>query len=265
VADSRPIAGRDAEDKESLMSHDLETIIELQNARDELGSAQAQLDGVPDWMEELHEQHSSHRGVIDELQAAVDEAAKQRRGAEAEVADLREQAKHYQQQISLVTSQREYGALLQEIDTVNSQINELEEKGLALLEQQEEAQKKREEEETAFQELDSRYSAELEKWEAQKPQVAAQAEKLRGRIEVFKERLQPAAVAQFERLFDYYKGKALAPIREIDRGGKFAKMWHCGVCNYRVRPQAVVGIQTRGTIETCDSCKRILYLPEAEE
>ena len=40
------------------MSHDLESIIELQTARDELRSAERQLEGVPDWMEELHAEHS---------------------------------------------------------------------------------------------------------------------------------------------------------------------------------------------------------------
>jgi predicted nucleic acid-binding Zn-ribbon protein len=164
-----------------------------------------------------------------------------------------------------VRNQREYGALLQEIDVAKDQIKGLEELALGAMERQEEAESKLAEERQSFEELDTRYAVELEKWEGQKPQVAAEAERLRGRVEVLRERLPRSIQGQYERIADRYGGEALALIVKIDRGGRGANMWHCGACNYRVRPQAIVQIQNHGTLEFCDTCKRILYLDEVPD
>jgi hypothetical protein len=244
------------------MSQYLPTVIELHEAVTKLRAAEELLDGIPDWMQELHQEHSSRKSEIDELDAAIAEATQERRGTEGEINEIREKVKHFQEQISLVRNQREYGALLQEIDAAKEQIKGLEDLALAAMERQEEAESKLGEERQGFAELDARYAAELEKWEAQKPQVAEEAERLRGQVEVLQERLPLPIRAQYERISARYGGEALAEIVKIDRGGRGANMWHCGACNYRVRPQAVVQIQNHGTLEFCDTCKRILYLDE---
>ena len=244
------------------MSSELGTIVDLQHTIDELKAADDLLAGIPDWMQELHDEHSGQKKIIDELQAEVDEAAAERRTAEAEAGDLREKVKHFQEQIALVRNQREYGALLHEIDTAKQQTSDFEEKALEAMERQEAASKRLEEEQESFKALDERYAVELEKWETEKPDVAQKATKLRDRVAVLKEQVPRGRLALFERILIHRGGSALAPIREADRGGKSPKIYHCGACNYRVRPQIVVAIQAEGSIETCDSCKRILYLTE---
>jgi predicted nucleic acid-binding Zn-ribbon protein len=243
------------------MAEQLSTIVELQLALDELRAAEELLSGIPDWMQELHDEHTERQTVIDSLAAEVEDAAQAHRTAEADINDLREKVKHFQEQIGLVRNQREYGALLQEIDSAKQQISALEERALAALETQEEASGRLQEEQESFKDLASRYAIELEKWEAQKPDVAKKAELLRNRIEVLREQVSPATLTHFERVAAHRDGQGLAPIQEIVRG-KGPKIWHCGACNYRVRPQVVVAIQTQGSIETCDSCKRILFLEE---
>jgi predicted nucleic acid-binding Zn-ribbon protein len=150
---------------------------------------------------------------------------------------------------------------LQEIDTAKRQIDQVEEQALASIERSEEAQRQLQEQQGSFKELDERYNTELEKWEAQKPEVARKASDLRQLAEDLKGKLAPQTLALFQRIRQHYDGQALAEVLPIDRKGP--RTWHCGACNYRVRPQAVVAIQTQGAIEACDSCKRILYLPEA--
>ena len=247
------------------MTKYLPTIIELHETVTELRKSEELLDGIPDWMQELHQEHSSRKAEIDELEAAIAEATQERRGTEGQINEIREKVKHYQEQISLVRNQREYGALLQEIDAAKEEIKGLEEQALAAMERQEEAESKLAEEREGFEELDTRYAAELEKWEAQKPQVAEEAERLRGRIEVLQERLPKPIQGQYERISARYGGEALALVVKIERGARGANMWHCGACNYRVRPQAVVQIQNHGTLEFCDTCKRILYLDEVAD
>src|SRR3954447_11982550 len=123
------------------MSQNLQTILELQQALSQLRDADKRLHGIPDWMRELHEEHETRKAEIDTIEAAADEAARERRTAEAAVQDSQEKLKKYQQQINKVSTQREYGALLQEIDTVKGQISTGEQQAFSSMEAAEKAQK----------------------------------------------------------------------------------------------------------------------------
>lgn len=244
------------------MESPLGTIIELQSALSELGDRESQLDGIPDWMQELHDEHSLHQQEIAEIEAELETAASERRTAEAEIADYQEKLKTYQEQIGSVRNQREYGALLQEIDTVKTAIQQCEERGLQALEQQEESQGRLDAQRDAASDLESRYADAMKKWEAQKPEIAAEAETLRARVEDLESRVPAGVLALFKRVLERHGGQALAVIRKVERVGKGPHMWHCGECHYRVRPQAVVAIADQGKICHCDSCKRILILDQ---
>ena len=71
--------------------------------------------------------------------------------------------------------------------------------------------------------------------------------------------------ALFDRIYGRYGGQALAAVRVMDRTGRGPIVYHCEACNFRVRPQVVVEIKDRGSLVQCDSCKRILYVPEGGE
>ena len=242
----------------------LDTIVELQGVLDELAEAEAQLAGVPDWMEELHAEHQEHQSKIDALEAIKEEAAAERRAAETAVADAQEKQKHLQEQIGKVRNQREYGALLAEIDAIKTGIKEQEDAAFAAMEKAEASNEPLEQERNAFQELDERYAKELEKWEAQKPDVAQRAEALGTKAETLKESLPPQNLSLFLRLYDRLDRKALSAVTAVTRSGSGAAMWRCSSCNFNVRPQLVVSIRTAGAIVHCDSCKRILFYNEHE-
>src|SRR3954453_12339049 len=153
------------------MSQNLQTILELQQALSQLRDADKRLHGIPDWMRELHEEHETRKAEIDTIEAAADEAARERRTAEAAVQDSQEKLKKYQQQINKVSTQREYGALLQEIDTVKGQITSGEESALSSLEAAEKSQKDLETLRESFREIEERYAVEQSRWEAEKPGI----------------------------------------------------------------------------------------------
>lgn len=246
------------------MKRPLDTVIELQDALRRLRRIEAQLGGIPDWMKELDEEYQERKQEIDELEHQAEAGRIERRTAEAGISDAQEKLRRYQRQINEVTTQREYGALLQEIDTVKSQIGSFEEQGLAAMERVEASGQALEEKRAAFQELEDRYQAELARWEKEKPGLAEEAKDLRARVAELRGEVPRPQLAQFERILERTHGNALAPIRKIERA-RGQSMWHCGACNYNVRPQILVEIQDRGNLVQCDSCKRILYVEEQRE
>jgi predicted nucleic acid-binding Zn-ribbon protein len=244
------------------MESPLKAVTELHAVLSELSEREAQLQGIPDWMRELHDEHSERQTEIGVIEGELEEATSNRRGAEADIADHQDKLKTLQEQISKVRNEREYGALLQEIDTIKNQISEAEEQAIAALELQEDGQGRLEAARDASKEIDERYAEALEKWEAQKPEIAHQAEGLRSRVAELEARVPENILSLFRRIMKRHAGVALAPIRRVDRAGKGPRLWHCGACNYRVRPQAVVEITDRGGIVFCDSCKRILFIED---
>jgi predicted nucleic acid-binding Zn-ribbon protein len=243
------------------MNSPLESIVLLQGTLSRLAQVEARLNGIPDSMRELHAQHTERREEIAALEAAAAEAAKERRAAEAAIADTQEKLKHFQQQIGLLRTQREYAAILQEIDTAKASVKGLEEQGLQALDRETKAQSDLEAQHEAFRELDQAYAAEMARWEAEKPEIAVEAEDLRREARDLEGNIQPGLLSRFKRLLERNRGDALATVKLAERVGKGAQIWSCGACNFRVRPQIVVEIRNSGAILECDSCKRILYIP----
>ena len=245
------------------MSNHLETIVSLQHHLNVEQDTERQLAGIPAWMSDLHEEHARARAEIDALDAAAEAAGRDRRAAEAAIADTQEKLKHYQQQMSMVRNQREYGALLQEIDGAKAALRKLEEEALSALEKAESAERARTEKEAGFAGLGARYEEGLARWEAEKPALRAQLEATQAAIAALRAQLAPGVRAQFERIFERLKGDAIAPLRRAERAGG-PNLWHCGRCNYQVRPQVAVEIRATGALVQCESCKRLLY-PESED
>jgi predicted nucleic acid-binding Zn-ribbon protein len=238
----------------------LRTIVRLQAALDALRRAEKQLSGVPEWMEELHTQHSARLAEIAAVGETAEAAAHERRKAEAAIQDASEKLKHYQQQISLVRTQREYSALLTEIDTVKGSIKGLEEQALAGMEGYEQAQSRLAEERAAFADLDTRYQQALAQWQSERPAVEQQAETLRAEVTQLRGELPRATLTNFERVYERRGGDAVAPLRKSTAPG--GPIYHCGGCNYRVRLQVVGEIRNKGSLVQCDGCRRFLYAAE---
>ena len=247
------------------MSGQIDSIVALHKTNAELVGAKERLEGIPDWMRELHDEHSSRKSEIDNVETQRDSALKERRAAEAELADAQEKAKHFQSQISKVSTQREYTALLKEIDTVKAQIAELEKKVLELIDSHDASEKELSTLEDSFRDLDERYKGELAKWEAEKPEVARRVDELTCEVEQLRSELAKPFLRLFERIYQRHNTTSLSKIVKIKtvRGGN--PMWHCEECSYNVRPQIVVEVRNDGAVIQCDSCKRILYLEDDED
>ncbi len=249
------------------MPGNLEAIVALQKSLSELNSAEETLSTIPDWMSELHDEHGQKREAIEVAQATSEAATLARRKAEVELNDNQEKLKRYQEQLSEVSTQREYGALLKEIDTAKEQIKTFEQQVLESIEGFDEAQRAVVEHSEGFRELDERYNHELAKWEAEKPAITKQVKRLKKEVAELRKRISRGALVLFERLYERAGGVALSQVNRIEGPPRSTNaIWHCEVCSFSVRPQVLVEIRTGGTLIQCESCKRILHMvAEAEE
>ena len=212
-------------------------------------------------MQELHDEYTKRKALIEEHEAAAAQAEQDRRAAEGSAAESLAKAAHYQQQINRVTTQREYGALLSEIDAAKQTASDFEEQALEALEVIETSNAERDRLRQEFEEIDAQYQVELGKWEEEKPQVAAQIDRLETEAEVLRAKLPKPLLLAYERLYERHGGKPLARIEPVETSGQ--PTWRCSACNYSVRPQVVVQLRAANELVSC-GCGRQLYIDPAD-
>ena len=103
-----------APNPEKSMTGQLETVVSLHKTQIALVDARERLAGVPDWMRELHDEHSEKKSEIDAVEATRDAAAQKRREAEASLEDAQERLKKYQGQIGQVSRQCGYRCVVEQ-------------------------------------------------------------------------------------------------------------------------------------------------------
>jgi predicted nucleic acid-binding Zn-ribbon protein len=213
-------------------------------------------------MLEIHQQHRSHVETMRRLEAQIESDERERRSAEMAAADANAKLAQYQEQINRVTTAREYGALLKEIDAVKAKLSTHEDEALAILERMENARRELEQSRGEFVGIDQRYQELLGAWERERPSVAARLEDVERDISRLRSQLPGQMLRQFEMLYQRLDGDALATISKMTAAPRGPVVWHCSVCNYRVRPQIIVEIKTNGALVQCERCHRFLRVED---
>ncbi|KAB2962201.1 MAG: hypothetical protein F9K18_10135 [Thermoanaerobaculia bacterium] len=234
----------------------LQGLIEFHRAARELAATRELLGGVPEEMRALHDEFTAAQSALDALEESALAAHKARLTAEGAISDAQERLRKFQQQVPKVRNQREYAALLTEIDGAKAEIKRLEEQALGALEEADNAAGELATRKADFGELEARYAEGLAAWEARKPEVARRAAELEAEAERLRAELPRPILAQYHRISDKYRGEALSPLRRSEGPG--AGFWFCSTCNYQVRPQVAMEVRTRGVIVQCEGCRRFL-------
>jgi predicted nucleic acid-binding Zn-ribbon protein len=244
------------------MPRELDSLVQLQLALKEADTARKQLADLPESMRELHDQHRTAVEAMRRLEEQIETDERERRTAEAAAADDNIKLGQYQEQINRVTTQREYSALLKEIDAVKTKAGAHEVEALTVIERIETARRELEQVRGEFIGLDQRYREQLEQWEQEKPNLQARLGDVERDIERLKKLIPNHPLRQFELLFRRLGGDALSTASKAQALPRGQVEWHCSVCHYRVRPQAIVEIKTSGALVQCERCQRFLRVED---
>ncbi len=183
-----------------------------------------------------------------EIKEAIDGLEKERRNKEREIEGKNEYIAKRKKKLMEVKTNKEYSAVLSEIDSLNKVISDVEEEVIAIMEKIEEKknyshekaeQLKKEIE--AFSGLEEEKKAELSKLEEKLGQLRTQRESLAKSVE---ENL----LKNYYRISRGRKGVAIVPVIENI----------CQGCHMTVTPQTVSEIKMNNRIITCLNCSRIL-------
>lgn len=207
-------------------------------------------------MDQLNQQVNELSDQLKQSQAKAGTMENEVNTIDARVTKLRDQ-------MNAVKTNKEYSAMLVEVNTLKADKSQLEEKAFEIMTQVEAQQKQLADlnarcvDQTKIKTLADKQLAER-MGEVGEQLAAIQAQRVQAATHV-----PPDMLAIFDRLADNYDGEAMAAIIEEDRR---RLEYTCGGCYMQIPIERVNLLITQDQLVRCSSCQRILYIePQLKE
>ena len=209
---------------------------------------------TPEHLAHIEAAYREARGQREETERTLARAVERRKTLESEILDLNEKLKKYQGQLQTVKTNREYGALLNELDVVKRDVRTREDEILALEESSAAAAAELERRNEAFPAEEADYEEQMKEWRAEQAALAEEIAKAEAQAKALRAELDNRLLSTFDRLARVRAGIAVAKVDMV--GTQTAA---CSACHVRLRPQLLSDLRLARETVTCESCKRILY------
>ena len=231
------------------MHSDLELLLELQVIDYDLGELERSKDYLPDMMENLQREVDDAKQRVIETASALEEAKVNRRKLELDIQTREAELQKYQQQMMAIKTNKEYDALVAEIDNLKSAITaaytELEstETNLQLLEQN--TVEYRDKESSTVENNQKQLAVLQEKMDSIGGKVAA---KRQSRESVTGSISKPI-IATYERVRKGRGGRAVVMVKKKA----------CNSCFKALTPRRIQEIKRADKVLVCEFCGCLLY------
>jgi uncharacterized protein len=230
------------------MNPDLESLVRLQRAETDLRRVEAELQEVPQKRAELEAALAAERGRLDHTREAQAQSQKARRQHEADLQDLEAKRSRYKGQLMEVKTNKEYTAMLHEIEGVEREIRGREDQILAEMEKSEGLAAELKAEEEAYQAAEGRSRESGRALEERARVLESERARLAGERDAVAATVPADVLELFQRVAKL-RGVAVAEARD----------GMCQVCHVKLRLQMYVDVKRNEDILQCPACNRILY------
>ena len=231
------------------MLETIEKLLILQDRDRKISRVQQELAHIPPERETLRAKATTAQSRLETARNRVKQTEADRKRLELDVESKKTQIERYANQQLQTRKNEEYRALAHEIETCKTEINQIEDKEIELMEQAEAAQKEVVRTTTELNEakkLMEEQVAQLDQREANLKKELAELQT--GRAELAAA-VDEVARARYERLV---RSKGDNVIVGVDHGA-------CGGCHMKLPAQILVNCRAQKEIVSCNSCGRILY------
>ena len=231
------------------MDIDFDLIIELQRLDTEIHDSALVLEGIPRLVQDIDKKIQAGSKHLADTKEKMSQNQKKRRELETEVKDIKVQIGKYRRQLNEVKTNKEYTALLKEIEESQHKVDTLEESIIAEMlaadDVEEEIKAALHRQGLDEENLKKEKTVLDEKMKETEAKFAA----LNKEREALLPRIPREQMMLYEAIYQKKGGNALSPVT-----GDF-----CAMCHMRVRPQMLNEIRDKVKVILCENCGRILY------
>ena len=206
----------------------------------------------PREVRELQQANLDRQAELEKIEQEVEVHEEELKEVRKKEEEWKLELEHFQRQKGMVTNEREFTAVISEIDyatkaleEAGSRRQELEDANSVLEAEIEERRGARPEEEAAHKGV-------VEAWESRKQELMTRVHALVSEAKVLEGDVEPKNRARFMRLLEAKKGTAVAAV--VDGS--------CSLCHFALRPHLQQRVRRSEEIITCETCQRILFMEE---
>jgi len=228
---------------------DLRNLISLQDLELNITSLQKQASEIPDKIQNFENELERTQVEYDSEVARSKELANNRRTLEGEVEMLQTKLSRLKDQLMTVKTNKEYTAMLHEIQMAEGQIRSEEDKILVIMEKTEDMESYLKKSEQEMLSKTASKQEEIKKAKDSAPRIESELARIQKEKAAMELNVESELLFQYRRISKARKGIALAEASEE----------LCSACHIRIRPQIYAELLRTNNIYFCDSCSRILY------
>ena len=230
------------------MNEQLRLLRDLQDVDLQLKAIEADKERYPMEMKNLDEKLASEKDMSKKKKERIELLEKERRQKEGDLELEQERIKRAQSKLYDIKTNKEYQALLTEIETLKEVDSQREIEILEIMDEIDELKKEYGGVEKALLEMEERIGAEKRQLEESLGKAdSALATKKRKRTMITK-KLSPELMGLYRTLKEKRRTAVVS-----------ARFGTCQGCNVRIPPQMFNEVQRNEAIIVCPSCNRILY------
>jgi uncharacterized protein len=228
---------------------ELRNLIALQDVELKIFALQREISEIPNRVQAFREELENLKRTHQERAARAAEMGKERRSLEGNVEMMRTKLAKLKDQLMAVKTNKEYTAMLHEIQGAEGQIRDEEDKILESMEQMEASEQGLKAAEHELGKRSKELETEIRQAEASLPGLEADMGRLREEAAGIQAQIGSDLLGRYKRIANARRGIALAEAKEE----------LCSACHVRIRPQVYADLFRTEEIFACDSCSRILF------
>jgi uncharacterized protein len=236
-----------------MMDEQLSLLIQLQEMDTVLRSLVARKNQIPELVEALEHRRTANQEILESVKEALQTAQKNKRDRDQDLETGIQKVERLKGRTSEIKNNKEYQALLKEIETAEQENKTLEDEILALMEKIDTAaaaittaEKNSHEEEAAIAAEKKEHEATVAKIEEEEKAVEREKSGIASRVE-------PSMLNRYQWLLATKSGTAIVEVRGES----------CSGCYMSIPPQVFVNVKKNESIIACPQCGRFLYYKEA--
>ncbi len=231
------------------MNSDLELLLKLQVIDYDIGELERSKEYLPDMMGNLKHEISDAQTKLDAVTSELEEAKIRQKNLELEVSSKEAELQKFQQQMMSIKTNKEYDALVGQIDSVKESISSSETELLELIDRIAELEKLMVEYREKVSHVEENNNKQLQILQDKIANIGnTMSGKMTYRTEVSSAIPKPILTI-YERV---RKGKGGTVVVVVKRRA-------CGACYKALTPKKVQEIKKGDRIHTCDNCGRIMF------
>jgi predicted nucleic acid-binding Zn-ribbon protein len=231
----------------------IQKLLDVQKIDLKIQGLESEASVIPRQIKEWESSLSSYHHETESLKQEMEERKKEQRQLERQLEQKQNALVKYNTQLPQIKTNREYKAILLEVDTVEKEIADLEEQILQKMDEVEETEKKARAKEAELKKAQQEMEKEKQRLQQRKKTLEESIRGTRSERNNATADLDTSLLTKYDRIRVHKGGLAVAALQDES----------CGACHMALPPQLVNEV-IGGRIKTCPSCSRLLYWEEQE-